>query len=80
MALSYSETSDLRTAKALLETRPCRSMGQGHFIVRRLERLHGREKIRQLYDALQLVSIRKLQEQSKGTGRGFHEASRADRL
>jgi len=55
-------------------------MGQGHFIVRRLERLHGREKIRQLYDALQLVSIRKLQEQSKGTGRGFHEASRADRL
>jgi len=27
-------------------------MGRGHFIVRRLERLHGQEKVRQLYDAL----------------------------
>jgi hypothetical protein len=27
-------------------------MGRGHFIVRRLERLHGQEEVRQLYDAL----------------------------
>ncbi len=27
-------------------------MGRGHFIVRRLERLHGQEEVRQVYDAL----------------------------
>ncbi len=27
-------------------------MGRGHFIVRRLERLHGQEEVRRLYDAL----------------------------
>ncbi|MGA7829027.1 MAG: EcsC family protein [Geobacteraceae bacterium] len=27
-------------------------MGKGHFIVRRLERLHGQEEVRQLYDGL----------------------------
>lgn len=27
-------------------------MGRGHFIVRRLERLHGQEEVRKLYDAL----------------------------
>jgi len=28
------------------------NMGRGHFIVRRLERLHGQEEVRRLYDAL----------------------------
>ncbi len=27
-------------------------MGRGHFVVRRLERLHGQEEIRRLYDEL----------------------------
>jgi len=27
-------------------------MGRGHFIVRRLERLHGQEEVRRLYDDL----------------------------
>lgn len=29
------------------------NMGRGHFIVRRLERLHGQEEVRQIYDSIQ---------------------------